>query len=488
MKNLHYILGLLILFTFSCKNRSADPREQTTPPNFILFITDDIGFNDLGCYGNEAAKTPNIDRLAEEGMQFTNAYLTASSCSPSRNSIITSRYPHNTGAPELHVNLPDNQVMFPELLRKAGYYTVLSGKNHMGPATERAFDTIDWGGGPGGEQFWIDHLRDRPADKPFFFWLASYDAHRPWQIDSTAPVIDPENVWVPPMLYDGPQTHQDLANYYHEVSRTDYYLGLIMEELERQGIAGNTYVIYMSDNGRPFPRAKTRVYDSGMKTPFIVWSPGNVKKAKCSSLVSSIDIAPTFFELAGVQPDKHFQGVSFAELLSDPSGKTRDYVFAEHNWHVFRAHERMLRKGDLMYIRNAYPDKMNMCVESAPVFPAGVELWEAYEEGMTVPEQEDIFMVPRPREELYNVSTDPYQFHNLAGDPEYATDLNECSNLLDVWTEATGDNVPDNPTPDREDVHRVKNPEFSVREMPGEKYGADTITRSGPVMAADLKR
>jgi len=486
MKYLLFFSTAFVLITASCNNTTSKQEEIISPPNFILFITDDISYNDLGCYGNEAAQTPNIDRMAEEGLLFTNAYLTASSCSPSRNSIITGRYPHNTGAPELHVNLPDNQMMFPELLKAAGYYTVLSGKNHMGPATKRAFDTIDWGGGPGGEQFWIDHLRERPDDQPFFFWLASFDAHREWQTDSTAPVFDPADVQVPPMLFDGPQTRQDLANYYHEVSRTDYYLGLIMDELEKQGIAENTYVIYMSDNGRPFPRAKTRVYDSGMKTPFIVWSPGNVEVSHCASLISSIDIAPTLFELAGLKSHDRFQGVSFAELFSDPSGKTRDYVFAEHNWHVFRNHERMLRKGDIMYIRNAYNDKMNMCVESAPVFPAGVELWEAYEADETVPEQEDIFMVPRPREELYNVATDPFQFYNLAEDPAYNAELESCREILDAWIDATGDNVPDNPTPDREDVYRVKNPDFEVREMPGEKYGADTITASGPVLASDV--
>lgn len=197
-------------------------------PNFIFFITDDISFNDLGCYGNESAYTPNIDKMAADGIKFTNVYLTASSCSPSRCSIITGRYPHNTGAPELHTRLPQNQLMFPELMQEAGYYTLLSGKNHIGPVTQRAFDTISTGQGPGKEEDWIDLLKNRPVDKPFFYWLASTDAHRPWQYDSTAPVFYPDEISLPPMLFDGPKTRKDIAAYYHEVSRADYYLGLIL--------------------------------------------------------------------------------------------------------------------------------------------------------------------------------------------------------------------------------------------------------------------
>ncbi len=462
--------------------------ESQTKPNFIFFITDDISFYDLGCYGNEAAKTPNIDKLAAEGLKFTNAYVTASSCSPSRSSILTCRYPHNTSAPELHTKLKENQVAFPKLMSEAGYYTVLSGKNHMGRVGKNAFDTADWGGGPGGEQFWVNHLKSRPKDKPFMFWLASYDAHRKWQIDSTAPVFDPRNVWVPPMLYDGDSTRQDLADYYHEVSRTDYYLGLLMEELDRQGIADNTYIIYMSDNGRPFPRAKTRCYESGMKTPFIVRCKGKIEPGVCHSLVSSIDVGSTLFELAGIETHQRFQGVSFVKLLEDPTSKTRDYLFAEHNWHVYQSHERMLRVGDFMYIRNAYNHKLNMCVESAPVFPSGKELWDAYEKGLTKPEQEDIFMKPRPKEELYNVAEDPFQFNNLADNKEYTDKLKECAKILDQWIEETADNIPENPTPDREILDRTQIPGWEHKEMPGDATGADTICNKGPILLTDLTK
>ena len=175
---------------------------QAERPNIIFFIADDVSQEDFGCYGHPSIKTPSVDALAAGGMRFDNAYLTTSSCSPSRCSIITGRYPHNTGAPELHVKLPDSQVRFPELLRKAGYYTVLSGKNHMFSSKDRAFDKITRGGGPGSEADWVEHVQNRPMDKPFFFRFASSDAHRSWQVSKDAPSYENDEIVVPPYLVD----------------------------------------------------------------------------------------------------------------------------------------------------------------------------------------------------------------------------------------------------------------------------------------------
>ena len=219
-------------------------------PNFILFITDDISWDDLGCYGSKVAQTPHLDQMAKEGMRFNNAYLSISSCSPSRCSLISGRYPHNTGAAELHTTLPADQPVFPEALQATGYYTVLSGKHHMGYAVDRGFNKVSGGKGPGKEEDWVPILKDRPKDKPFFFWFASSDAHRGWKINEDAPIYKPEDIEVPPYLYDGPVTRKDLADYMHEVSRTDYYTGQLRKELKKQGIEKDTYIIYMADNGR----------------------------------------------------------------------------------------------------------------------------------------------------------------------------------------------------------------------------------------------
>jgi arylsulfatase len=141
-------------------------------PNVVLIFIDDMGYGDIGPFGNKVNKTPHLDRMAAEGLRFTNAYLSISSCSPSRCSIISGRWPHNTGACELHTTLPKDQYVFPETLKKAGYYTVLSGKHHMGGAVDRGFDKVSRGKGPGKEGDWVKILKERPRDKPFFFWFA----------------------------------------------------------------------------------------------------------------------------------------------------------------------------------------------------------------------------------------------------------------------------------------------------------------------------
>ncbi|MCB1234729.1 MAG: sulfatase [Verrucomicrobiae bacterium] len=468
---------LIALILGALADARADDR-----PNFVFFITDDVSAEDLGCYGHPLVKTPNLDKLAAGGMRFTNACLTISSCSPSRCSLITGRYPHNTGAAELHTTLPPGQFLFPQSLRDAGYYTVLSGKHHMGPNADPAFEKISKGKGPGKEEDWVQILRDRPKDRPFFAWFASTDAHRAWQINDQAPIYDPAEVPVPPYLVDGPKTRQDLADYYHEVSRTDHFAGEIAAELKRQGIEGNTYFIYTGDNGRPFPRCKTRLYDSGILPPFIVSCPGKIEPAVTDSLVSiNVDLAPTILELAGVARDPRMQGVSFGKVLEDPKATVRDAAFAEHNWHVNQAHERMVREGGWLYIRNAWPERQILCVESAPGIPSGDELWEAHDKGALNPDQRDIFLVPRPAEELYNVSKDTNQLRNIAADPQNAETLARLRKLLDRWTEETGDTVPENPTPDRQDAHGKKNPDFKYGEMPGAARDATAITKPGPI-------
>jgi len=475
------LLSFLAFIALSIQAADKSQKSFESFPNFILFITDDISWDDLGCYGSKVAKTPNLDQMAKQGMRFNNAYLSISSCSPSRCSLISGRYPHNTGAAELHTTLPADQPVFPEALQAAGYYTVLSGKHHMGKAVNRGFNKVSGGKGPGKEEDWVPILKDRPKDKPFFFWFASSDAHRGWKINKDAPTYKPEEVEVPPYLYDGPVTRKDLAAYLHEVSRTDYYMGQLRKELKKQGIEKDTYIIYMADNGRPFPRCKTRLYDSGIRTPFLIARPGTIKPAVTDSLISSIDISATILELAGAKKDERIQGVSFAAILQNPKATVRDYVFAEHNWHVFQAHERMVRWSDWVLIRNGYPERQNLCMEGDPSHPAGAELWKMEAAGKLNKDQRDIFLKPRPTLELYDLRTDPHQLRNLIANKKHAPMLSDLIRVLDLWAEDTGDTVPKNPTNDRQDAHGKRAKNHKRGAMPGEERGATKINHPGPV-------
>lgn len=464
---------------------AARGQQAAGKPNIIFIIADDVSWDDIGCYGNPAVRTPNIDRIARQGIRFDNAYLTASSCSPSRNSIISGRYPHNTGAAELHTPLPASQVPFPLLLKEAGYYTVQAGKSHFGPSALRAFDKAYElkEGGTGGEERWLKCLQERPKDKPVFAWFAAMDAHRPWQADNFGTPHNPDKVVVPPFLADTKATRQDIASYYNEIARFDYFVGQVEEELKKQGIDKNTLILIMADNGRPFPRSKTRVYDSGMKTPFVVkWGagisrPGSVSK----SLLSVIDIAPTLLEVAGLPASPTFQGQSFARLFKNPAQDFRQYVFAEHNWHDYEAHERMVRSKNMMYVLNARPNLSNHGPADSNNSPAFADLKQLRDAGKLTAVQHDIFMVPRPFEELYDCRKDALQQLNVACLPEYQQELKSLRAVLAQWQQETKDETPENLTRDwyNRETGKTLGEDIKVRgEMPGMRAGALEVRKT----------
>lgn len=456
-------------------------------PNVILIIGDDISWDDIGCYGHPTVRTPNIDKLAESGIRFTNAFLTASSCSPSRCSIISGRYPHNTGAAELHTPLPEDQLPFPLLLKENGYYCAQGGKWHMGEQTKRAFDDVRdkiAQDDPGAEAEWLPLLQNRPKDKPFFMWFAGIDAHRAWDERIYLERHNPDNISVPPYLADAPATRQDLARYYDEIARLDDHVGKIEKELQEQGIADNTVIIFMADNSRPFPRCKTRVYDSGMKTPFVFKWPQGIKNKGhvCTSLISAIDIAPTILELCGIPVQDSFQGKSFAAVLKNPKSEFRQYVFSEHNWHDHEALERMARSQDYLYVLNERPQFPNCGPADSNRSQSQADLDSLAQRRQLSSEQRDIFIVPRPREELFDVKTDPQQFVNVANDPAYADALFEMRAILQQWRDETADTTPAQLTPDWYarftglplDIERQRG------EMPGAAKNATSTNAKGP--------
>lgn len=420
-------------------------------PNFIVIIADDMAWDDSGAYGHPHIKTPNIDRLAKEGMRFNRAFLTTSSCSPSRCSILTGRYPHATDAGELHLPLPAQQIILTENLREAGYYTAAAGKWHLGEATKPKFDAI-YQGRPSGCEKWVDALAERPMDKPFFLWLAAVDPHRGYQPNTIPEPHRPEDVVLPPYNPDLPGVREDFALYYDEIARMDGYIGNVLDELDRQGVADDTVILFMSDNGRPFPRAKTTLYDSGIRTPFIIRYPSVVAAGQqCDSIVSAVDIAPTFIELAGAPTLESAQGVSFAGTLVAPAFKVRDYAFAEHNWHDYSARERSVRSSQFLYIRNEYPDLAGTPPADAVRSPTYEAMIAAYENGDLSPEQSTTFVTPRPVESLYDIKSDPNSMKNLAGSVEYDDILTTMRTVLDTWKDDTADIAPEIRRPDEFD-------------------------------------
>jgi N-sulfoglucosamine sulfohydrolase len=445
-------------------------------PNIVLIIADDMGWEDCRPFGNKQIKTTQLEQLARQGMRFENMILTCSSCSPSRASLLTSRFPHNTGAEQLHWPLPKEQVTFVELLRKAGYWTAAAGKWHLGNQVRDRFDVIHDVGtagfqlptekgdktkiktvvapnpNPSGAEAWVSTLQERPKDKPFFLWLAAVDPHRDYAEKVILEPHRPDDVTVPPYLPDNAETRKDLALYYDEISRLDANVGKVLDEITAQQLAENTVVIFMTDNGRPFPRCKTTLYDSGIKSPFIIRWPGKVRaEATCQSLLSSVDIAPTILEIAGVMTPKEFQGTSFLKVFSEPETRVRTAAFSEHNWHDFEARSRSVRTQRFKYIRNEYPDLPNTPPADAVRSLTFQSMRKLRNEGSLKPEQQACFTKPLPEEELYDIQADPHELKNLAADPKFAAEVAELRGALDAWKKQTRDETPAARTPDEFD-------------------------------------
>ena len=480
------LLSLIGLVVFCSFTAAADLNAK---PNFVVIIADDMSWDDCGAYGHPTIRTPNIDQLAKDGMKFDLAFLTISSCSPSRASIITGRYPHRTDADELHWPLPGEQTTFTEVLMKAGYWCGAAGKWHLGDAVEDRFDKImaadtsgfqlptgkaaatgkfvesTQGDVRSGCTDWVPLLKARDKKKPFCVWLAALDPHRPYGEELNTKQYSVSDIRLPPYHPAHEDVHADYLQYYAEITRLDRFVGDVMEELESQGVAKNTFVVFLSDNGRPFPRDKTTIYDSGIRTPFIVRFPSMVKAGSmCRSLVSSIDIGPTILDLAGVEIPKTMDGRSFRTQLRDPMASGQKYIFAEKNWHDFEDHARAVRDMRFKYIRNYYDDLPNTPPADAVRSPTYVVMNSMYKAGKLPPQQRTCFDAPRPKEELYDAVNDPHELNNLAGDANYTGHLKRLRDALADWEQKTGDAPPKLRTADEFD--RVTGKPTAARRRP----------------------
>ncbi len=430
-------------------------------PNIVVFVADDAGWSDFGAYGNRVVRTPNLDALAASGVLFENAFLTTASCSPSRISILSGRYPHATGAEDLHTPLPAGVDLLPAHLAREGYFTGHMRKTHYGPEGERQFDWFSeqtWEGLPG--------FLDEAGERPFFLWVGFRDPHRPYSTDAVDPPHDPGEVSVPPFLVDDEETRADLALYYEEISRMDGEIGRMLAELDRRELREDTLVVFLSDNGMPFPRAKATAYDAGIRTPLIVCWPGVTRRGiRYGGLASVIDLAPTLLEAAGAEVPASFQGESFAAALTDQAAPGREYVFAERNWHNCDEHIRAVRGPRYKLIRNAYTELPLCTPADASRSPSWYSLTAAREAGELTPGQARLFEAPRPVIEVYDLEADPHELVNLAGRPEVEQIARRLSRVLDEWIERTGD-FPPSRRRRADNTDRVTGVKFSQKVPP----------------------
>ena len=421
--------------------------QNISKPNIIVFLADDAGM-DFGCYGNSTIKTPNIDRLASQGLRFEKAFLTSPQSSPSRTSMMTGQFAHTIGTEDLHDPINDTTQMLPYYLNQAGYTTAFMLKSHWGINGDKQFSEIIHGeylpnqGNLTSETYKnYNEFLDRNQDKPFFLWIGFIDPHRPYNREVCPQVNDPEKIDVPPFLINDSDTKRDLADYYDEISRMDSDIGIMMSELEKRGLTDNTIIIFLSDNGRPFPRCKGTLYDAGIQTPLIIVWDGHIRpnSVHTNGLISSIDLAPTILDIAGITSPNEYYGKSFKNILYNPEARGRDYIFAERNWHDTDEFIRCIRTENLKLIYNAYYTLPHGTPIDLATSPSWYSIKNAQHDGTLTESQNNILLSPRPMVEIYDLNDDPYELHNVADKSEYLEEGKKLAKLLNEWREETND-------------------------------------------------
>ena len=450
--------SIIVLGSFtSCKSNQEDK-----PPNILFLIADDWSFPHASIYGDPVVKTPNFDRLAREGALFTNAYVASPSCSPSRASILTGRYPHQLeSAGNLWSVIPKKFPNYVSLLEGNGYFT---GKSRKGWSPGN-FEKGGYAHNPAGKDYktfkgFIDSL---PAETPFCFWFGSYDPHRAYDPNTGMQSgLDIDQVIVPEFMPDVPCVRNDILDYYYEVERFDRECGEIIALLEEKGMLDNTLIVMTSDNGMPFPRAKANLYDYGTRMPLAVRWPKKVKAGQeIEEFVSFVDFAPSFLEAAGITAPESMSGKSIWPLL-----KAKKNAEAYANVFIERERHANVRAGDLSYPMRAIRDKEYLFIRNVlpERWPAGDpqvhqavgqygDVDNSISKFLTEVRDGETEAIPyfklsfdkRPEEELYDIVKDPYQLNNLAIEPEYANVLAKYRAQLLNWMEESNDPRFENP-------------------------------------------
>ncbi len=306
----------------SAAQAPAPARER---PNVVVFVGDDLGWRDTGAYGNTAIHTPNIDRLAQSGLRVEYAFGTSPQCSPSRISMLTGKYPHSTGAEDLHMPLPASERILPSYLQGRGYFTGHMAKTHYGPNGERQFRRYS----PETAEAFPSFLNSA-GTRPFFLWVGFHEPHRPYRRGAVSDPHPPAGVVVPPYLVDTPETRADLALYYDAIARMDAAIGRMLAELDRRNLRDHTVIVFLSDNGPAVPPREGNPVRLGDAHPaHLLLATGHPRRPTYDrGLVSTVDLAPTILDLTGAAPPRKAGRLTAAQqrLFEAPRARAEWYV------------------------------------------------------------------------------------------------------------------------------------------------------------------
>ena len=451
-----------LLASLSCSQ--APPAPQ---PLNVLFITaDDLGLQ-LGSYGDTVIQTPELDALAASGVQFDVAYVAQASCSPSRSAMFTGLYVHATGqygltnaSPfALHPHLEDATI--PNLLKRAGYRTGIIGKLHVAPDASFQFDYRQTNYNEARQVKLVaeraSEFMAQAGEEPFFLMVNYTDPHAyrerdpqtneivsDWTFLDRAEgipetLVEPsEKTVLPFQQIDSPEQRERVAGYYNEIRRLDAGVGLLLETLERHGHADNTLVIFIGDHGPPFNRGKTTTYEGGLRVPFLVRWPGVSKPMRSRAMVSTVDILPTILDATGATSEVETHGRSLRPVLENADAPWREFLVGEFHMHGRPWFpRRAIRDARYKLIHNLLADSARPSSAIDGDIGYSVSREERYA-NTPIRTAFDTFAEP-PAFELYDLEQDPWEFHNLAGDPDHAEAEQRLKSALETWRQETDD-------------------------------------------------
>ncbi len=459
------ILCLLHLAAAAPAVKAFGQPAAASRPNLLLITMDDLSCDSIGAFGCKLAGTsPNVDRLASQGLRFEHAHVQVGNCMPSRNVLISGRYPHNNRVEGFYQVPRPGYPVLPELLKSAGYYTAIRGKvPHSTPYSphpgwDLVLDKLQGGGEPKNVASYGLVARHglqeaKRAGKPFYLHINVSDPHKPFYGEGKGSRIanDPNvpsrvftaaEVPMPGFLPDDPVIREELARYYSSVRRGDDCVGQILKALEDSGEQERTIVMFLSDHGMPLPFAKTQLYHHSTRTPWIVRWPGTIAAGRVDDrhMISAVDYLPTILELMGIEAPAGVDGRSFLPLLQGQTQAGREMVFKEYNENAGgnRSPMRAVQTRTHLYLFNPWSNgkrimatatagtptfrRMKVLAESNPAIAARVELIQH-----------------RVLEEAYDIARDPDALTNLIDDPASRAQVDALRADLESWMKKTGD-------------------------------------------------
>lgn len=429
---------MLLLSAAPVRTQADEPARK---PNFVFIIADDCTVWDIACYGGQA-KTPNMDRLAAEGLRFTRCFQAAPICSPTRHNLLTGLWPVTSGAYPNHTMVKKGTRSIAHYLQSEGYRVALSGKRHIAPRASFPFEYSGKKNNPDMAAIGRLLAECRESRTPFCLFACSNEPHSPWN-KGDASQYELEDLVLPPYFVDSPTTRRNFRAYLAEITYFDAQVGEVLSLLDQHGHRDNTLVMVVSEQGSSFPFAKWTCYGMGLQSACVVRWPGEVAAGRTShAMIEYIDVVPTFLEAAGARVPESLQGRSFLDVLRGRTDRHKEYSFGLMTTRGINSGSdhfgiRTVFDGRFRYIWNLTPEVefRNACTES-----------KVFGEWMRKAEAGDAAAAAlvhryrrRPAIELYDVRADRYEQKNLADDPRLDQRKAELRARLLDWMQLCGD-------------------------------------------------